>query len=103
MNKLTVLTLTALLVCTIFATPLNAAKDPIKTTIPSIPNTEAQALINRLDEINAMNKAPLSKTEKRELRKEVRTIKKELTESNGGIYLSVGAIIIIILLLILLL
>ncbi len=103
MKKLTVLTLSALLVCTIFTTPVNAAKNPIKTTIPAIPTTEAQALISRLDEINAMDKAPLSKSEKRELRKEVRTIKKELTESSGGIYLSVGAVIIIILLLILLL
>jgi hypothetical protein len=37
------------------------------------------------------------------LRKEVKTIKKELAQANGGVYLSVGAVIIIILLLILLL
>jgi len=103
MKKLTVLAITALLVCTIFTAPLSAAKNPSETTIPEIPTAEAQALISRLDEINAMDKAPLTKTEKRELRKEVRTIKKELTESSGGIYLSVGAVIIIILLLILLL
>lgn len=41
--------------------------------------------------------------EKKELRKEVRAIKTTLKSSNGGVYLSVGAILIIVLLLILLL
>ncbi len=45
----------------------------------------------------------MSRTEKRELRKEVKSIKKALTASGQGVYLSVGAIIIVILLLILLL
>jgi len=100
MKKLTVLIVTALL----FSVPAFSfdATTP-KASLPVTPSAEAQVLLNRLDEINAMDKAPLSKTEKRELRKEVRTIKKELTESSGGIYLSVGAVIIIILLLILLL
>lgn len=102
MKKLTVLTITALMLCATISIPSNAAIDPTKTST-AIPTAEAQALLNRLDEINALDKAPLSKSEKRELRKEVRTIKKELAQSNGGIYLSVGAVIIIILLLILLL
>jgi hypothetical protein len=42
-------------------------------------------------------------SEKKELRKEVRTIKAQLKASNNGVYLSVGAIIIVILLLILIL
>ncbi|MEQ1586987.1 MAG: hypothetical protein ABL895_13955 [Cyclobacteriaceae bacterium] len=103
MKKLSVLTLAALMMCATISIPLNAATDPTKTSVPAIPTAEAQALLTRLDEINALDKAPLSKSEKRELRKEVRTIKKELAQSSGGIYLSVGAVIIIILLLILLL
>ena len=53
--------------------------------------------------IDAMDKSELSAPEKKELRKEVRSIKKELRDISGGVYLSVGAVIIIILLLILLL
>jgi hypothetical protein len=50
-----------------------------------------------------MDKSKLSHADKKALRKEVRTIKSELAANNGGVFLSVGAIIIIILLLILLL
>jgi len=60
-------------------------------------------MLNRLDEIKAMDKSSLNSSEKKELRKEVREIKKELRSSGNGVYFSVGAIIIIILLLILLL
>ncbi len=66
--------------------------------------TEAEAtrLKNRLEEIKALDKGQLSAVEKKALRKEVRAIKKELA-AGGGVYLSVGAIILIVLLLILLL
>ena len=50
-----------------------------------------------------MDKSKMSSPEKRQLRKEVRTIKSTLNVLGEGVYLSVGAIIIIILLLILLL
>jgi hypothetical protein len=78
------------------------------TTVPTekvekVESAEAQAMISRLEEIKAMDKSSMSSKEKKALRKEVRSIKKSLTEINGGVYLSVGAIIIIILLLILLL
>jgi hypothetical protein len=64
---------------------------------------EIKVMYNRLEEIKAMDKSSMTSVEKKELRKEVRTIKATLRSSNSGIYLSVGAIIIIILLLILLL
>lgn len=63
----------------------------------------AEALISRLHEIKAMNRSNMSASEKKSMRKEVRAIKHELEHSNGGIYLSVGAVIIIVLLLIILL
>lgn len=73
---------------------------------PVIENREAEAkatrLKNRLEEIKALDKRHLSPVEKKALRVEVREIKKELA-SGGGVYLSVGAIILIVLLLILLL
>ena len=69
----------------------------------STEDTRAQQLINRLEDIKAMDKSELSRLEKKSLRKEVKGIRNELKRSSGGVYLSVGAIIIIILLLILIL
>ena len=63
---------------------------------------QATRLQNRLEEIKAMDKTKLSKNEKKALRGEVKQIKKELKEISGGVYLSVGAIILIVLLIILL-
>ncbi len=54
----------------------------------------------RLNEINVMDKSNLTFADKRNLRKEVRSIKQQLKEIGGGIYISAGAIIVIILLLI---
>ena len=64
---------------------------------------EVKTMLNRLEEIKKMDKSELTRVEKKELRAEVKGIKKTLKASGNGIYLSVGAIIIIILLLILLL
>jgi hypothetical protein len=66
-------------------------------------NPEVQQLLQRLQEIKAMDKSDLTRMEKRSLRKEVKGIKKEMKRAANGVYLSIGAIIIIILLLILIL
>lgn len=89
------LALTVSLVTPVFAS--NAT--PVKTEIPK--EVRAKQIEARLMEIRDLAKSNLSKADKKELRKEVKSLKKEAR--NGGIYLSVGAIIIIILLLILLL
>jgi hypothetical protein len=62
-----------------------------------------QAIIDRINEIKAMDKSKLSFTQRKELRKELRATKKQLEIRGGGVYFSVGAVIIIILLLILIL
>lgn len=72
--------------------------EPVKTE-----DARTAHLLQRLEEIKAMNVSEMSRMEKKALRKEVREIKKEVKKSNRGIYLSVGAVIIIVLLLILLL
>lgn len=61
-----------------------------------------ELLESRVHEINAMDMSSLSRVEKREIKKELREIKKQNEFLSGGVYLSVGAIIIILLLLILL-
>lgn len=66
-------------------------------------SSEAKALLLRLDEIKGIDKSNMKFSEKRVLRKEVRTIKHRLNELNDGVHLTVGAAIIIILLLIILL
>ncbi len=66
-------------------------------------NPRTQQLLQRLDEIKDMNKSELSGSEKKDLRKEVRGIKKEMKANRNGVYLSVGALLIVIVLLILLL
>jgi len=66
-------------------------------------NPRAQHLVQRLEDIKSLNKSEMTRLEKKNLRKEVKEIKKEMKAISGGVYLSVGAIIIIILLLILLL
>ena len=60
-------------------------------------------LINRVNEIKDMDRSNLTAAEKQDLRKELRSLKKEVRKNSNGVYLSVGAIIIVILLLILLL
>jgi hypothetical protein len=71
--------------------------------VEKVESAETKVMISRLEEIKSMDKSNMSSQEKKALRKEVRSIKKSLAQLNGGVYLSVGAIIIIVLLLILLL
>lgn len=87
-------------ICIALAVPVFARETPAtKTEVPK--EVRARQIENRLIEIRNLTKTNLSATEKRELRKEVKSMKRE--QRRAGVYLSVGAIIIIILLLILLL
>lgn len=82
--------------------PAQSKNLPEATSTPASPADAAAAkvMLDRLNEIDAIDKSTLKASEKRALRKEVRAIKNDL---NGGVYLSVGAIILIIVLLIVLL
>lgn len=86
--------------CISLVSPVIASNtNPVPTETPK------EALKNKIEtrliEINKMDKSTLTKAEKRDLKKEVKGLKKEA--ATQGIYLSIGAIIIVILLLILLL
>ncbi|MBL0357896.1 MAG: hypothetical protein IPP72_13905 [Chitinophagaceae bacterium] len=100
MKRISIYLMAVCLSLTLCPVTINAAVKPLSSYTDS---SGANSMLLRISEIKAMDKTTLSSTEKKDLRKELRTIKKELKKSNGGVYLSVGGIIIIILLLILLL
>ncbi|HRI59726.1 MAG TPA: hypothetical protein PK228_08380 [Saprospiraceae bacterium] len=85
------------------ATALNPMS--LNSGIPAPPEPAAKAMLDRLAEIQSLDKSGMSGREKRALRKETRSIKKGLGEysSGGGVYLSVGVLLLIIILLIVLL
>ncbi len=115
MKKLTLGLITVFML--FFVGPLQLKADIKTNTVPTsstatVKSVEADAMIIRLNEIKAMDVSALSSSEKKKLRKEVRSIKSELKVKSettyiegghGGIYMSVGAAVVIALLLILLL
>ena len=77
-----------------------------KNTKPSLTENQKariEVITKRIDVIKSIDKAQLSREERKNLLNELIEMKKELKVTNGGVYLSVGAIIIILLILILLL
>jgi hypothetical protein len=66
-------------------------------------SAEAKTLEIRLNEIKAMDKSKLAPSDRKNLRKEVKSINHKLRSISGGVYLSVGAVLLIALLLIILL
>ncbi len=77
--------------------------DKVKTEMTAEQKIQLKRITDRVEEIKAMDKSDLSKSERKALRKELKELKQEARAVGGGVYLSVGAIIIIILLLILIL
>ena len=83
--------------------------DPSKTTPNTLPapapapSTDAAKVLtleSRLKEIDAIDKSELDASTKKDLRKEVRSIKHELKTLGGGVYLSAGALVLIIVILV---
>ena len=93
----------AMLLLSFVSTELSAGSDvsPVgKVSTETPESARAKVLLNRLEEIKALDKSKLTSAQKKQLRMEVKSSKKELNELGGGIYLSVGAIILILVLLI---
>ena len=84
-------------------TPLD--KKAIKNMNTDQRQERVNLLENRLREIEGMDLKALEKGEKKEIKMEVKDINRELKKHaiSGGVYISVGALILIIILLIILL
>lgn len=101
-----------IILCSIFialSIPASASimADPVRTEkAPADSAADARLaahIIQRVAEIQNMDKTNLTAAEKSDLRKELMTMKKQGGKLDKKVYLSIGAIIIIILLLILIL
>ena len=77
----------------VFASEKNITSDTVnRNEMP----TALKKTLNRLEEIKAMDKSSMSRLEKKELRKELRTIKANLKAKENSVFLSIGGIVIII-------
>jgi hypothetical protein len=106
MKKITIFLLVTCFALTL--TPMHSSADAPRlftdsTLITPPAAKDANALLLRLTEIRDMDKSNLSASEKKALRKEVRSLKQEYRHAGRGVYISIGAAIIIILLLIIIL
>ncbi len=103
--------LSILLMLTMFISVSTASASELKkseksTVTASSENTlsteDVKMLNLRVEEIRDMDKSELTGLEKRELRNELKTIKKDLRQSNGAVYIGTGTLLLIIILIILL-
>jgi hypothetical protein len=86
-----------------FAAPTANEVTPATSAPASANEAEMQRLMNRLEEIKAMDLEHMPRSEKRKYAKEVKKIEKKMNDVGGGVYISAGALLIVILLLILIL
>jgi uncharacterized protein involved in copper resistance len=104
MKKIAICLIIACLSLTFLPLQLNAAvKEPSSIVGNKASETaEMKALELRLNELKEMDKSKMKSSEKKIMRKEVRSINHRMHDISGGLYISGGAIIIILLLLLIL-
>ena len=79
-------------------------KNKVENTMTEEQKTaRLEEMKNRVEVIKATDKSTLTRSERKAMKRELKSMHKEAKEMRGGVYLSVGAIIIIVLLLILIL
>lgn len=105
MKKLAIFLMTIWMSLAIFPVQVNAnipTMPSTETTAPKPESAEVKTLERRLHEIKAMDRSKMKASEKKKLRKEVKSIKNRLNDLSNGFYVSAGALIIVAILLILL-
>jgi hypothetical protein len=106
MKKIVFCLMVACLTLTVLPFQSKAENAPVSSAMPSpkpAASAEMKTLELRLSEINSMDKTKMKASEKKALRKEVRSIDKKLRTIGSGVYLSGAAVILIVILLIILL
>ncbi len=106
MKKIVFCVMAAILSMTFLPLQTNASTSEPATSLVdpvSSESAEVKLLELRLAEIKAMDRSELKSSEKKDLKKEVKSINHKLKEMGEGVYLSVGALILIAILLIVLL
>jgi hypothetical protein len=100
MKKIAICLMATCLSLTFIPLQSNAATTEPSSSLVVPKPAEAKTLELRLNEINAMDKSKLKSSDKKNLRKEVKSINHKLREIGGGVYISAGTLILILVLLI---
>jgi hypothetical protein len=106
MKRLILAVAVAIMSITFFPAQTNATPEKPATSVAATKpadEAEAKALTSRLYEINAMDKSKLSSSQKKDLKKEVKSIRTKLHDISGGVYISGAAVVIIVVILLILL
>lgn len=80
----------------------DAKKDKSKTELSASDQERLTEIEARVEEIKEIKLADLNKAERRAIKKELKDMNKEAKQLGGGVYISVGSIILILLLIIIL-
>jgi hypothetical protein len=101
MKKLIACIATALMLVTLTPIQSVAEKKPASISLTGKESPELKAIITRVNEINAMDRSTMSRSERKEIRKELRALKKAAHKHDGGgVYVSAGFIILVLVLII---
>jgi hypothetical protein len=103
MKKILLSMFALLLLVTVAPFPISASQTQPAPANPVERSAAWKSLNTRLETIQQVDKTNLDFGERRALKQEAKSIKKQMRVLNGGVYLSAGAVIVIVLLLILLL
>lgn len=103
MKKIFFTAITFLLICTFVPDQLNAAAGLVATEPVADSTLTKEALLNRLNEIKSSDRSSMTHAEKKQINQEAGEIREALHNNYGGVYISVGALLLIILILIILL
>lgn len=108
MKKLMFCAVIAFMMLAVYPSQSKAADDTKAATTVTVKAEVAReaVLAARLDEIKAMDKSTLTKSEKKELRSEVKEIRKTqdgiyVTHHHHGVYYGLGGVLLIVLIVIL--
>jgi hypothetical protein len=85
-----------------FTASASIAPERAPITENKLTTDELNRLTSRVEEIREMDKTEMTAMEKSELRKELKSIKKDMRRDGGAIYIGTGTLLLLIILVILL-